>query len=91
MVRGRSLPGGRHRRAERRAAGSWCTSGAWKHHVSLCPVPDALDAALARDLAPYLSGGGTVRFPLREPIPYDLVEWLVGLLVVQNAGGAPRA
>jgi uncharacterized protein YdhG (YjbR/CyaY superfamily) len=60
---------------------------AWKHHISLYPVP-AADEDLERELAPYLAGRGTVRFPLREPIPYDLIERLVALLV-QQRGAKP--
>lgn len=45
----------------------------WKKHISLYPAP-AGDDALEQDLAPYLSGKGTVKLPLEEPFPYDLVE-----------------
>jgi uncharacterized protein YdhG (YjbR/CyaY superfamily) len=57
----------------------------WKHHVSLYPRPD-VDAALEQELAPYRSGKGTVRFPLGEPIPHDLIRKLVALLVQQRRG-----
>jgi uncharacterized protein YdhG (YjbR/CyaY superfamily) len=58
---------------------------AWKHHISLYPVPDA-DPALAQELAPYLTGKGTLRFPLHEPIPDGLIERLVTLLAQQRHG-----
>jgi uncharacterized protein YdhG (YjbR/CyaY superfamily) len=58
---------------------------AWKQHVSLYPVPD-LDPAFAQELAPYLAGKGTVRFPLRAPIPGGLIERLVTLLAQQRHG-----
>ena len=45
----------------------------WKHHISLYPEPEG-DEALELDLAPYVSGKGTVRLPLTEPFPYELVE-----------------
>jgi uncharacterized protein YdhG (YjbR/CyaY superfamily) len=45
----------------------------WKKHISLYPAPEG-DAALEQDLAPYLSGKGTVKLPLDEPFPYDVVE-----------------
>lgn len=45
----------------------------WKHHVSIYPIPDG-DAALDADLAPYLSGQGTIKLPLKEPVPWDLVD-----------------
>jgi uncharacterized protein YdhG (YjbR/CyaY superfamily) len=44
---------------------------AWKRHVSVYPVPG--DPALQHDVAPYLSGKGTLRFPLDRPIPYALI------------------
>jgi uncharacterized protein YdhG (YjbR/CyaY superfamily) len=58
---------------------------AWKHHISLYPVPDA-DPAFAAELAPYLAGKGTLRFPLGEPIPEGLIERLVTLLAQQRHG-----
>ncbi|HJQ08834.1 MAG TPA: DUF1801 domain-containing protein [Candidatus Saccharimonadales bacterium] len=45
----------------------------WKHHIALYPIPTG-DEAFQKAIAPYISGKGTVRFPLDKPIPYDLVE-----------------
>lgn len=45
---------------------------AWKAHVSVYPVPVG-DADLERELAPYRSGPGTLKFPLDQPIPYELI------------------
>jgi uncharacterized protein YdhG (YjbR/CyaY superfamily) len=56
---------------------------AWKHHISLYPIPDA-DEAFERELAPYKAAKGTMKFPLKEPIPYDLIERLVALLLKQR-------
>ena len=58
---------------------------AWQQHISLYPVPDA-DPAFAAELAPYLAGKGTLRFPLHEPIPDGLIERLVTLLARQRHG-----
>jgi uncharacterized protein YdhG (YjbR/CyaY superfamily) len=55
----------------------------WKKHISLYPVPD-LDETLEPQVAPYLSGQGTVRFPLAKPIPHELVTVLVERLVAQR-------
>lgn len=44
----------------------------WKEHISVYPIPP-LDAALAADIEPYRSGKGTLKFPLSQPIPYDLI------------------
>ena len=44
----------------------------WKQHLSLYPVP-AGDDELAREVAPYVAGKGTLKFPLDQPLPRDLV------------------
>lgn len=44
----------------------------WKHHISVYPIPGG-DAAFERELAPYEAAKGTLKFPLSEPIPYDLI------------------
>jgi uncharacterized protein YdhG (YjbR/CyaY superfamily) len=56
---------------------------AWKSHIALYPVPEA-DEALGAELAPYLSGKGTLRFPLAEPIPFALIEKVAVLLASQR-------
>ena len=57
--------------------------GAWKHHIAVYPVP-AADQALEQEIAPYRAGKGTLRFPLRKPIPYDLIERLAPTRAVQR-------
>ena len=57
--------------------------GGWKTHVSVYPVPDA-GPELADRLGPYLQGPGTLKFPLREPVPYELIDQVVALLAVQR-------
>ncbi|MFC6013357.1 iron chaperone [Nocardia lasii] len=44
----------------------------WKAHVSVYPVPEG-DAAFTAAIEPYNTGKGTLKFPLGEPIPYDLI------------------
>ncbi len=56
---------------------------AWKRHIGLYPLP-AVDDGLAQELAPYRAAKSTVRFPLSEPIPYDLIARLVALHVTQR-------
>jgi uncharacterized protein YdhG (YjbR/CyaY superfamily) len=55
----------------------------WKRHISIYPVPD-FEGQLAQDIAPYLSGKGTLKFPLDKPIPYDLIGEVVKLLIQQR-------
>jgi uncharacterized protein YdhG (YjbR/CyaY superfamily) len=55
----------------------------WKRHISLYPVPE-LDETLEPQVAPYLSGRGTAKFPLAKPIPHELITVLVQRLVAQR-------
>jgi uncharacterized protein YdhG (YjbR/CyaY superfamily) len=46
----------------------------WKEHYSLYPANTRLEAAFRKELEPYeLSGKGTIRFPLGEPVPAKLI------------------
>ncbi|GAB4046939.1 iron chaperone [Catellatospora paridis] len=56
----------------------------WKHHVSVYPVPDG-DAAFEEVVAPYRAAKGTLRFPLREPVPYDVIARVTAALVTQRS------
>jgi uncharacterized protein YdhG (YjbR/CyaY superfamily) len=51
----------------------------WKRHVSLYPVPET-DPELERELAPYVSGRGTLKFPLDRPLPREVVARVAQLL-----------
>jgi len=46
----------------------------WKQHFSLYPASDALVAAFREELARYHLSKGTIRFPLSEPVPVNLIE-----------------
>ena len=50
--------------------------GAWKNHIGMYPIP-AGTPEFQHDVAPYAAGKGTVRFPLRTPIPHDIVRAMV--------------
>ena len=50
----------------------------WKKHVSLYPVP-AGSEAFERQIKPYVSDKGTVKFLLDEPLPIKLIERVVKL------------
>jgi uncharacterized protein YdhG (YjbR/CyaY superfamily) len=56
----------------------------WKRHISVYPIP-AVDAQLDREIEPYKAGKGTLRFPLTEPIPYELIGRLVGAAMRNRA------
>jgi uncharacterized protein YdhG (YjbR/CyaY superfamily) len=48
----------------------------WKHHISFYPVPTG-DEAFEQQVEPYRSAKSTLKFPLSEPIPYDLIKQVV--------------
>ena len=55
----------------------------WKHAISLYPLPEG-DADFQQKIAPYKKEKSTLRFPLDKPIPYDLVEEIVTLLMMET-------
>jgi uncharacterized protein YdhG (YjbR/CyaY superfamily) len=50
----------------------WLYFAAWKHHVGLYPAA-RLEPDLEERARPYRTTTATVKFPLAEPIPFDLV------------------
>ena len=55
----------------------------WKHHIGLYPIPRA-DEPLESELKPYRGAKDAVKFPLREPMPHDLIGRLTELLVTRR-------
>src|SRR5262245_46558396 len=49
---------------------------AWKSHIGMYPIPSGA-RAFQKELAPYKGAKSTVRFPLDQPIPLDLVKEIV--------------
>jgi uncharacterized protein YdhG (YjbR/CyaY superfamily) len=58
---------------------------AFKDHCSLFPASKAVRDAHGEELKPYLSGKGTLRFHVDEPIPAGLVKKIVQLRLKENA------
>jgi uncharacterized protein YdhG (YjbR/CyaY superfamily) len=54
--------------------GSYLFLAGWKHHYSIYPATPELIEALGDDLKPYKVEKGTIRFPLSEPVPTELIE-----------------
>lgn len=63
---------------------------AYKRHYSLFPASEAVVAALGEQLAPYLAGKGTIRFPADRPVPADLVTEVVKVRFAGNAARGGR-
>lgn len=60
---------------------------AYENHIGFYPVPSGIEA-FKKELAPYVSGKGTLRFPLDEPIPFGLITKIVKFRVKENRARA---
>ena len=61
--------------------------GAWKHHVGIYPVGPFGDAFDER-IDPYRSTKDTLRFLYAKPVPFDLIEAIVGRVVERARSNA---
>ena len=61
--------------------------GGWKNHLGLYPIP-VFEHHLEEQVAPYRAAKDSLRFPIRKPIPYDLIEEIVTQLVIRQESGA---
>ena len=60
---------------------------AFKSHIGVFP-PVSGDPKLGNALAPYAGPKGNLKFPLDQPMPYDLIRRIVRLRVKQNSAKA---
>lgn len=60
---------------------------AFKNHIGFYP-PIGGDARVEEAAAPYAGEKGNLRFPLDQPIPYDLIARLTELRVKQSRANA---
>ena len=58
----------------------------YKNHIGLYPAPRESEEFRA-ELSAYEGGKGTVRFPLSEPIPFDLIRRIVEFRVRERLEG----
>lgn len=56
---------------------------AFKNHVGFYPTPSGIEA-FKEELARYQGAKGSVRFPLDEPMPLDLITRIVKMRVAEN-------
>jgi uncharacterized protein YdhG (YjbR/CyaY superfamily) len=62
----------------------------WKTHYSIYPSNVRLVRAFRRELEPYeVNDKGTIRFPLTEPIPHELIAGIARFRAKEV--GAPRS
>ena len=57
---------------------------AYDSHIGVYPAPRGVDK-FKKDVARYGSGKATLKFPLDEPVPYDLITRIVEFRVKQNS------
>jgi len=62
----------------------FCSYSDFKNHVSLFPATDYVRERLGDEVAPYFAGKGTYRFPVKTPLPADLVARIVTLLLEEK-------
>jgi uncharacterized protein YdhG (YjbR/CyaY superfamily) len=64
---------------------------AYKRHYSLFPASGLVLERLGEEARRYFTGRGTFRFPVREPVPLDLVRRIVEVRVEETnvAEGKP--
>lgn len=56
---------------------------AFKNHIGFYPTSSGVSHFMDR-LAPYELSKGTVRFPMDQPLPYDLIREIVAFRVKEN-------
>ena len=61
----------------------------WKRHISIYPIPTG-DDAFSEEVAPYISGKGTLKFPIDRPLPLKLIAKIVKLKVAENSRQADK-
>ena len=60
---------------------------AFKNHIGLYPAPSGIEN-FRKELAIYKSGKGSLRFPLDQPIPYELIAKITRFRVEENLAKA---
>jgi uncharacterized protein YdhG (YjbR/CyaY superfamily) len=62
---------------------------AFKNHIGFYPAPTGI-VEFNTELSVYAGGKGSVRFPLDQPIPYDLIGRIVRYRVKENQERAEK-
>ncbi|MCL2046959.1 MAG: DUF1801 domain-containing protein [Oscillospiraceae bacterium] len=55
----------------------------FKDHYGFYPTSSGIDA-FEKELAPYRTGKGTLRFPFDQPIPWDIIQKIIHFRVKEN-------
>ena len=57
---------------------------AFTHHIGFYPTPSAM-RAFAKDLSTFVTGKGSIQFPLEKPLPLDLIRKITAFRVRESA------
>jgi uncharacterized protein YdhG (YjbR/CyaY superfamily) len=57
--------------------------GGFKNHIGFYPTPTGIEV-FKKELAPYVTGKGTIQFTIDKPIPYELIEKIVRFRVKES-------
>jgi uncharacterized protein YdhG (YjbR/CyaY superfamily) len=57
---------------------------AWKDHIGFYPASGRVTEVFKDELARYASGKGSVRFPMSQPLPLELISKIVQFRVTEN-------
>jgi len=55
----------------------------YKNHIGLYPTPSGIEA-FKEELSKYKGAKGSVQFPIKEPLPYELIIKIVKYRVIEN-------
>ena len=56
---------------------------AFKNHIGFYPTSSGIEE-FKKELSPYKGGKGSVQFPIKKPIPYDLLKKIVIFRMKEN-------
>ena len=56
---------------------------AFKNHIGFYPAPSGIEA-FKEELSKYKGAKGSVQFPIKEPLPYELIIKIVKYRVMEN-------
>lgn len=55
----------------------------YKNHIGFYPAPSGIEA-FKEELSKYKGAKGSVQFPIKEPLPYELIIKIVEYRVIEN-------
>ena len=67
--------------------GNIVSFAAWKNHIGLYPAPSGMNE-FSEELSKYAGDKGSVRFPLNEPMPLELIAKIAQYRAAENTASA---